>query len=50
MPLSNGNGFDEIDERFETSLLLNDALVLDSNSGITWYRIVKIEVKILLVG
>ena len=50
MPLSNGNGFDGFDERFETSLLLNDALVLDSNSGITWYRIVKIEVKILLVG
>ena len=50
MPLSYGNGFDEFDDRFETSLLLNDALVLDSNSGITWYRIVKIEVKILLVG
>ena len=50
MPLSNGNGFDEFDERFETSLLLNDALVLDSNSGITWFRIVKIEVKILSVG
>ena len=50
MPLYNGNGFDEFDDRFETSLLLDDALVLDSNSGITWYRIVKIEVKILLVG
>ena len=50
MPLFNGNGFDEFDDRFGTSLLLNDALVLDSNSGITWYRIVKIEVKILLVG
>ena len=50
MPLSNGNGFGKFDDRFETSLLLNDALVLDSNSGITWYRIVKIEVKILLVG
>ena len=50
MPLSSGNGFGEFYDRFETSLLLNDALVLDSNSGITWYRIVKIEVKILLVG
>ena len=48
--MSKGIGFDELDDRFETSLLLNDALVLDSNSGITWYRIVKMEMKILLVG